>query len=476
MSKIGLKERFWRRASALVVVVAAFSVTIGISACGGSSSSGSSKVLTVAYGSDYVFIKPQLATKWWNQVAKQFEAQHKGVTVKFIPIPGGLTDITTKLNLLYRSPSTSPDVAELPSQYVGGWVSSGYLKPINNYINGALWWKHTPASVKTETTFNGKIYGGVQGENTEMLYYNIPLFKKAGIPVPWQPKNWAEIISAAEKIHKVDPSIWPLWLAGGTAGGADSLQYDGDNLLLGSSTPTIYNAKTGKWVVDSPGLRETLQFYKTLADEGLQAPAGELLSPNAIVNTFNDSAQKKMGILVSGNFTAEAWSKEVCGPCFPDGSKTYGVAYIPTENGTATPNPAGGSNSNVSSTLGGWDLAIGNDAPDTKLAWDFIQTAQSRVNMIDADNWAGWVPPDSSYWNDPMFTKLAPKFQTPFAKAMSASTETPSKPDYQIWAEGFGQATGQIIQNPNTTVDQAINTMKSYITGQLGASKVETQN
>jgi multiple sugar transport system substrate-binding protein len=439
-------------------------IALTLAACGGSSS-GNSKVLTVAYGSDYVYITPQLATKWWHQVAAEFEAKHPGVTVKFIPIPGGLTDIVTKLNLLYRSPSTAPDVAELPSQYVGGWVSSGFLHPINNYVNNSAWWKLTPSSVKSETTYNGNVYGVNHGENTEMLYYNIPLFQKAGIPVPWQPKNWNDILTAAEKIHRVDPSIWPLWLQGGTAGGADAMQYDGDNFLLGSSTPTIYDAHTKKWVVDSTGLRQTLGFYSQLAKLGLQAPAGELLSPNAIVNTFHSSAQQKMGILVSGNFTAEAWSKQVCGPCFPAGGKVYGVAYIPTVNGTGKPN--------VASTLGGWDLAISASAP-VGLSWDFIQTAQERVNMIDAANWAGWVPPDSKYWTDPLFVNLAPKFQTPFAKAMTSSQETPNLPNYQVWANGFGTATGQIIQNPSTTVAQAINTMKSYVSGQLGSGQTES--
>jgi len=455
------------RLRAALAGLLACAVAVGLAACGGSASSGNKKVLTVAYGSDYVFIKPQLATKWWHQVARQFEAKHPGVTVKFQPIPGGFTDIVTKLNLLYRSPSTAPDVAELPSQEVGGWASSGYLLPLDKYLGSAPWWKATPASVQAEAQYGGHTYGVSHGENTEMLYYNIPLFKKAGIPVPWQPKNWNDIITAAEKIKKVDPSIWPLWLQGGTAGGADAAQFDGDNFLLASSDPTIYEASSKKWVVDSAGLRETLGFYSEVAKRGLQAPASQLLSPNAIVNTFNFSAKGKMGIFVSGNFTAEAWSKQTCGPCFPAGGKTYGVAAIPTVNGTGHPN--------VGSTLGGWDLAVGAHAPNPSLAWDFIQTAQSRVNMIDAANWAGWVPPDSRYWTDPLFVKLAPKFQTAFAKILRNSRETPNLPDYSVWATGFGQATGAIIQNPSTSVSSAVSTMKSYVTGQLGANQVTTR-
>jgi len=457
--------RFKARAVALGLFMSA--AALGVAACGaGSSSSGGKNVLTVAYGSDYVFITPQLAKKWWTQVAQQFEAQHPGVTVKFTPIPGGLTDIVTKLNLLYRSPSTTPDVAELPSPEMGGWVSSGYLMQLDKYVQNADWWKRFPAAVQQETTFNGHVYAVEHGENTEALYYNIPMFRKAGIAVPWQPKNWSDLLSAAEKVHAAVPNVWPMWLSGGTAGGTGPIQYDGGNFILGSSNPTIYDASTKKWVVDSPGLRDTLGFYSQLAKRGLQAPAAELLSPNAIVNTFQSSAKQKMAILVSGNFTGEAWSKQVCGPCWPAGEKTYGVARIPTVNGTGNPNAA--------SATGGWELGIAANASQPDLAWEFIQTAQQRVNMINAANWAGWVPPDSKYWTDPLFVNLAPAYQTFFAKLMNVSHPLPNLPDYEVWANGFNTATGQIIGNPSTTVDSAINTMKSYITGQLGASNVET--
>ena len=82
-------------------------VSLGVAACGGSSgaTSNGKTVLKVAWGSTFVFLTPQLATKWWGTVAKEFEAQHPNVAVQNTPIPGGYNDIVTKLNLLYRDPS-----------------------------------------------------------------------------------------------------------------------------------------------------------------------------------------------------------------------------------------------------------------------------------------------------------------------------------------------------------------------------------
>lgn len=455
-------------------VLASVLVALTVAACGGSSGGGSTgsgsnegKTLNIAYGADYVFIKPELAKKWWTGVAKEFEAENPGVKVKFTPIPGGLTDIVTKLNLLYRSPATTPDVAELPSPEMGGWVSSGYLAPLDKYVAKADWWKRFPKPVQAETTFNGHVYAVEKGENTQALYYNIPMFKKAGIKTPWEPKTWNDIIVAAEKIKASNSKVWPVFLHGGTAGGTGPIQYGSGNFLLASSDPTIYNPETKKWVVDSKGLREILGFYSELEKKGLAAPPAQLLSPNAIVNTFKSSSEQKMAILVSGNFIGEAWSKQTCGPCWPEGEKTYGVAPIPSVNGQAQPN--------IGSALGGWELGIGARSKNQDLAWKFIEVAQRRENMINGANWAGWVPPDSKYWTDPMFVNLAPKYQTFFAKLMDSSKSLPNIPDYDVWANGFNTATGEIIQKPDTSVDDAIKTMKDYVSGQLSGDKVETR-
>jgi multiple sugar transport system substrate-binding protein len=462
----GLLQGKKLRAGVIGLLVAA--MTVGVAACGGSSGGtvNGKTVIRVAYGSTFVFLTPQLATKWWTTVAKEFEAQHPNATVQFTPIPGGYTDIVTKLNLLYRNPSTAPDVAELPAGQMGSWVSSGYLLPVDKYLSSASYWNQFPKSVQQETTFNGHVYAVDQGENTNALYYNIPMFRKAGIPVPWQPKNWDDVLAAAAKIHAALPNVWPLWLQGGSAGGTIAIQYNGGNLLAGSSNSTIFDNTTQKWVVDSPGLRETLGFYRDMVSRGLSAPVSQLLNPNAVDNVPALTSQQKMAIVVGANFYAEAWVKQTCGPCWVQAPKIMGVAYMPTQHGTGSPN--------IASSLGGWELAIGAQSAHPNLAWDFIQTAQSRVNMITADNTGGWVPPAKNYWTDPLYANYAPPYQTFFAKIMPIAQGEPNTSDFTVWGTGFNNATGAIIQNPSMSVDQAIGIMKQYVTNQLGASKVET--
>ncbi len=448
-------------------MLAAVATTVGLAACssspGGSTSNGKI-VLKVAYGSQFVFLTPQLAIKWWGTVAREFEKAHPNVTVQFTPIPGGYLDIVNKMSLLFRTPSTAPDVAELPAGQLGEWASSGYLLPLNKYLPSAPYWNDIPTSVQNETLINGKYYGVNHGENTNGLWYNMPMFRKAGLPVPWHPRTWNDIIAAAEKIHAKLPTVTALWLAGGSAGGTIAIQYNGGNLLAGSTNSTIYDAKTGKWVVDSPGLRETLQFYKTLAQRGLQAPVSELLDPNSVDNLPGLLAKNNTAIAVGANFYAESWVKSTCGPCWLDAPKIMAATKLPTINGQAP---------GYASSLGGWELSIGAQTANAQLAWDFIQIAQHQDNMINASNWGGWVPPTKSADSDPRFVNYAPPYQAFFASLLPAAQEEPVTAPFTVWGTGFNNATGAIIQHPNTTVDQAINIMKTYISGQLGASKVE---
>jgi multiple sugar transport system substrate-binding protein len=457
-----------RRALRARTVLASLVVSaLALTSCSGSSdSAGDDNVIKVAYGADYVFLSPDLATQWWNKVKGEFEASNPGAKVEFIPIPGGFSDLVSKLNLLYRNPDTAPDVAELPNDQLGGWVSSGYLSQLDDYVSNADWWSRYPDSVKAASTFDGHVYSVNHGENTNALYYNMPMFKKAGLPVPWEPKTWAEVTAAAEKIHQTEPGVWPLWLIGGNAGGTSALQFSGGNLLFASSNSKIFDSTAGTWTVDSPGLREVFGFYSDLARKQLQAPPAELLDPNSVVNTFQLMADQKAAIAVSGNFLGPVWTKNVCAPCFPDAPQIYGVTKLPTINGTGNPS--------TGSVMGGWDLAIGADSKNPDLAWKFIEAAQSGENLIKASNEAGWVPPDKSLWANPEFANFAPPYQEFFAGLLPESQAFPSNPDFPVWATGFGMATGKIIQEPSTSVDDAIKIMKDYVTGQLGGDKVQS--
>lgn len=470
--KARLNGATWRLgvATGLIVVIAALLVGCGGTSFTNTSSSGataaSTGVLTVAYGSDWVFMSPEQGTTWWNDVQQQFQAKYPGWTVKYVKLPGSYNDLVTKLNLLDRSPGTAPDVAQRPTDSMGSYVASGVLLPMDKYVANADWWSQFPENVKNQTIFDGTVYGVNQGESTSGIYYNKKFFKQAGIPVPWQPKTWNDVLAAGEKIKQALPNVWPIWLIGGLASGPINVQYNGGNLLLGSTNPTVYDSSTKKWVVDSPGLRETFNFYRELGLKGYQAPLSVLLSPTGVINLPNYIAQQKVAIAFSGSWFGESWVKATSAPYWPQASVIEGVAKVPTENGQAP---------GYATALGGWELCIGSHAKNADMAWNFINICQQQTNMINAANHAGFLPPVKSYWTDPAFVNYAPPFNGFFAQLIPAGVVLGnSLNDYDVWANGFNSATGAIMQKPQTTVDQAVGIMKQYVTNQLGADKVET--
>jgi multiple sugar transport system substrate-binding protein len=461
---IGL--RGLRRSAIAVLSVA---IAAGIAACGGASSnssvspsSGKAKVIKVAYGSTYVFDTAGLTTKWWNQVAKQFEAQNPGIKVQLVPIPGSYNDIVNKLSLLYRSPSTAPDVAEIPTGQIGLWQSSGFLAPLDSYLPSTSWWSKFPAVVQSEGTFGGKVYAVDQGENDSALFYNKTMFRKAGLPVPWTPHNWADIVAAAAKIKSSVPGVIPLWFLAGAGSGANGLLQGINNFIVGTSTPKIQADATGdKWVVDSPGIRAALGLLKQVVDAGYDASVSQLFSPNAVTTPLTLFAHGKLAMAVGSNYYTGNWTKFIGAPYWAQAPQTMGVTPIPTQNG-------GG----IASTLGGWDYAVSAHSGNPSAAFKLIDIMENQQNSIDAANWAGWVPPNKDYWTAPAFTKFAAS-QALFGQILPHATLTPSASNYSIWVQGMGNATGQIAQNPGTSVASAVNTLSSYVNNQLGGGTVK---
>jgi multiple sugar transport system substrate-binding protein len=256
--------------------------------------------------------------------------------------------------------------------------------------------------------------------------------------------------------------VTPIWLNAGTGSGANGLLQGINNFIVGTSTPTIYDAKNNKFVVDSPGIREALSFYQQAYSKGLGADTSALFSPNAVTTPLTAFQSGKLAIAVGSNYYGGNWTKTISAPYWPQAPSTMGEAIIPTYSGTGT-----------ASTLGGWDFSIAAKSKVAKAAFDFINIAENEQNSIDAANWAGWVPPDKAYWTASLYTNFAAPYNAFFADITPSSTLTPSNASYSVWVQGMGEATGAIAQNPKTTVSQAVGILKSYVTSQLGSSQVE---
>ncbi len=445
--------------SIIVLAIAAPAVLAGC----GSSGNSSKKVVTVAYSSQYVFDADSYSVKYWNEIKKQFQAEHPGITVKLEPHGGTDTDEMNAVALQLRSSSTAPDVIQLPTTYIGQLQSSGYLAPLDSYLSSAPWWQRFPRVIQDEGRIGGHVYAVDIGENNTGIYYNKTMLRKAGLPVPWNPRNWSDILSAAKKVKAANPGVIPLWLAAGTSAGPTGVLQGSGALIYASSTPTIYDTSTHKFVVDSPGLRQTFQFYKQVYSQGLGAPISQLFNPKAVAVPVSLMASQKLAIAIGANWYGGAW--EFANRQWTAAKTLAGASALPTSNGQ--PPGQGG-------TLGGWDLAVSKSAPNQSLAWDLVNLIEKKNYMVYLANKAGFVPPDPQAAKDPAYINFAPPFNAAFATYLPNDKELPSNGGFAAWARGMEQATGQIAQNPSTSVSAALQTLKSTTANQLGSGKVES--
>ncbi|MDN7846962.1 extracellular solute-binding protein [Burkholderia multivorans] len=419
-------------------------------------------VLKLAFGSEYVMATPELTKKFWGDIKTEFEASHPGVKVQLMPIPGGFDDIITKVSMSYGSSGSAPDVAQLPAQEMAQWAASGYLLPLNSFVEKTPWWKDVPDAVKMEGTVGKDVIGVSQGVNTSGLLYDRQIFQKAGLPADWKPKTWKDILDAARKIKKSSPGVWPLWAITGPAGGTSALVLGAANLLMTSSDPTIRDA-SGKWAVDTKGIREVLNFYRQASAEGLLAPSSLILNANSPALATPEMPKHHIGIALVGNYVPAAWTKSLCSPCWPDAPKFIGFAPLPTING-------GGAG--LGGAFGGWDLTIYKKTASPDLAWQLVNLIMNQKNMINGANWTGLVPPVRSYWTDKAYTDLAPPYQAQFANLLAESKSVPADANYPVWAHAFEAATEALVLKPQTSVDDAVKMMRKAVTNQVGADKI----
>lgn len=449
----------------LVLGLSIVAMPLAVVGTGGVTSAGASSktTISVAYAANTTFDTTPLGLTWWTTVQKEFDAKYPQYHLKLIAVSGGEPDFLTKLALLYHSPSTAPDVAQFPSTEIALYQSTGYLLPMDKYLTGSSWFSQYPTVIANEGKIGGKIYAVSAGENNNGIYYDKAILQKAGITVPWQPKTWNDILAAAKKIKAAEPKVTPLWIDAGTSAGPNGAGYGALNLLAGSSNPTIQTS-SGKMVVSSSGLLQTFNFLHQVYADGLGAPTSELFSPNNAPNIPSALFNKgTLGIAVGANFLGGNWTKQVSFPYWPQASTAMGVSGLPKANGVG-----------YASTLSGWDFGISATSKSPQADIDLINVLQEPTNLIDAANWAGWVPPVKSDWTVPAYTNFAAPFNEEFGKLLPYSSELPSSSGYSVWVQGFEEATGTLAQTPSTTGAQALASFKSFVTNQLGASAVTT--
>ncbi|GAA5207958.1 extracellular solute-binding protein [Streptomyces thinghirensis] len=413
------------RFTALFTLTALASTTLA--ACGSGSGSDPDTVKVSFKQSTDNSIK--VMDTYLADIKKQFEKANPGKKVELVPIKAPDAEYYTKLQQMLRSPKTAPDLVYEDTFLINSDITSGYLKPLDEYLGKWKDWDQfidtAKAAAKGE---DGKTYGVPDGTDTRGLWFSKDVFAKAGLPADWQPKTWDEVLAAARAIKEKVPGVVPLNVYTGKPAGEAATMQGFEMLLYGTNdgtTDPLYDKGSKKWIAAGQGFADSLAFVETVYKEKLGPEVSDALDPNFGTKVRGELLpQGKLGIALDGSWLPQDWL-EGSGHEWPEWSKELGLAAMPTQNGQ-TPGKV--------SMSGGWTWAIPAKAANPDLAFEFIKTMQTKAN---AQKWYianSGIAVREDVANDPAYVDAQPgiKFFTDLVESTHYRPAYPAYPKVSV--------------------------------------------
>ena len=413
--------------------------------------------------------------KFINDSTAAWQRAHPGVKISFVgPFDASSEgNYYTKLDLMTSSPSTAPDVMLEDMFYTATYASDHVLAPLNSYLNSSEKSLIFPSALG-QMTINGTVYGLPAQVTDTLIYYNMTLFKDAGIALPWQPTNWTDIITTAQTLQsKLGSSISgfiPMNIYTDTRGDEASSFTGFEGLLYGTGWG-LYNFTNSKWYGFNPGLNATLHFYKTVFVTDHLASVD--LSTTPYITTGQYMQEGKLGIAIDGSWMYGYQWASGSAHYISNFSKYIGVAKIPTEFGQSP---------KYSTMVGGWGWAMYNGVSDKSLVYSFMAALDNTTNQITINlpggALAGGLPTTTNAVSNPLFSKLMPSdpsLDTFFTNILAYGNYRPPVAAYPTVSDALQAAMSAVVVG-SKTVSQALSEYDSTLVGALGASQVQSVN
>ena len=267
--------------------------------------------------------------------------------------------------------------------------------------------------------------------NTDVrgLYYRKDLFAKAGLPVPWRPKSWQEILDAGEALKKAGVPIPIQWDASTTFGEATTMQ--GFYPLLLSAGGDLY--ENGRWVTDTPALRQTLEFFRQMYVERKVADVNLNLDPKGRERSLELFRDGKIGIYPEGSFM---WV-EVLRP-----GGTWG---IPNRDEVADWAPMPRNGGGVVSMSGGWGYTVNKNSAHKDLAWQVLAFLAGHEAQMLKCELNPEMAPREDLLDAPVF-RNDEVLRRQMSEALPVTSFRPGLPLYPRVSELVQQMTEAVIQ------------------------------
>ncbi|HWJ76984.1 MAG TPA: extracellular solute-binding protein [Niallia sp.] len=300
-----------------------------------------------------------------NTFVPEFEKENKDIKIVLAPITASEGDYFSKVALSMQSESTAPDVVAEDTFMLNSDANAGYLLPLDNYVNNWDQWQYYTENLKSGSIAeDGKIYAVPGTSDSRGLWFNKNVFKKAGLSEDWQPKNWDEILEAAEKIKESSPDVIPLSMGVAKANG-ESVSMQTFEMLLYGTEDELFNSDTKKWNVNTEGIVDSLKFIDTVYNKKKFGPPLSIaINSNYGSVLFQDKfPNDQAGIILDGFWSAGNYTENGAVP-IDNVQERFGFAAMPTQNGQEP---------GTTTMSGGWTWAIPAKAKNHDASWKVIQ-------------------------------------------------------------------------------------------------------
>ncbi|MFD8420427.1 extracellular solute-binding protein [Streptomyces sp. NPDC059466] len=434
------------RPNATPLLLATLLTATALSACGsGSGSSPDTVKISFKQSTDNSI---RVMDTYLGQMKKEFEKANPGKKVELVPIKAPDSEYYTKLQQMLRSPKTAPDLVYEDTFLINSDITSGYLKPLDTYLDKWPDWNQFIDTAKSAAKAqDGKTYGVPDGTDTRGLWFDKGVFQKAGLPADWQPKSWDDVLSAARTIKRKVPGVTPLNVYTGKAAGEAATMQGFEMLLYGTgdgSADPLYDTAAKKWVAGSQAFKDALTFVETVYKEKLGPDVSDALDPNFSTTIRGELLPKgKLGIDLDGSWLPQDW-QQGAGHEWPEWSQKLGLAYMPTQHGQAP---------GKVSMSGGWTWAIPSKAGNPDLAFKFVETMQTKAN---AQKWYianSGIAVRKDVASDPSYVQAQPGIKF-FTDLVASTHYRPAYPAYPKVSTAVQEAM-EGVTTGDSSVDKA---------------------
>ncbi len=271
-----------------------------------------------------------------------------------------------------------PDIASIDLIYTPAFASAGQLVDITEYVRELPYADSlTPAHMNLGL-YEGRNYAVPTAVDGSFIVYNIDLFEQAGLDPDNPPATWDEMLEAMRAINDLGDDIYGYWF---------SMNCSGCNaftflpFIWASGGDVLSEDYSEATIAEDPIVREALQFYNTIWEEGL-VPEGASIDSGA--NFATAFAAGNIGMAGTGNFALSLYQND-----YPD--LNFGVFHIPGRDGGAA-------------SFGGGDvIAIPAGTEHVEEAWRFIEWTMSEEPQIEIYAANGQIPLRLELIDNPYF-------------------------------------------------------------------------